>query len=321
MKLELFDHNIKYKQTAIAFGLLAIIVLTISMQQFLSGHIETLSINVPAGLLLILLAILRWINKTDNNQDWFSLFGFILIGIILINEIEQLDSAAMAWVYCLPMLLFFSQPLFNAITLSTLLSFGLIISSSEADLLYQQHQMLSGLTFMFLFSGLFAYHQKARSKALFRMAKANPITKLPDFSVFQKQLMEEIERAQASHRPLSIMLIELQDFNKLKELEGKQEIRNIIQKLSKFLDKITRTGDIVYHAEDHQFWVILTNTGKEGALVIDEKVVRMVKYEHWGLISSVQVRATSATLNNNDQQPIHLIERCHRRMASSIDLK
>jgi diguanylate cyclase len=318
MKLELFDPSIQNKITAIAYGLLASILIIISLHQFYAGYLAALSINVPTGLLFTLLAIVRWLNSSEPNKDRFSLAGFVLIAFILLNEIELLHSTTMVWMYALPMLLFMTQPLATACIASAVFVLFLIHTSNQSDLLSIQYQAISGLSFMFLFSGLFAYHRKIHSKQLFKAAKAHPSTKLPDFSVFQQQLLEEVERAKVSHNALSVMLIEIDDYPKLKELEGKKEASQVLIKLSRFLDQITRTGDILFHAEDHQFWLILPNTGQDGVVVIEEKVVRMVRNEAWGLISSIKVRTSTATLNQNDTAPINLIERCYRRMASSF---
>ncbi len=318
MKRELFDRSVQNRITAIAYSVLGITLITISIHQFLAGYIAALSINVPAGLLFSLLAAIRWLSRSEQGSDRFSLAGYILIAVILINEIEYIHSTTMVWMYCLPMLLFLTQPLATATIASTIFVAWLISASSDAGLINIQHQALSGLSFMFLFSGLFAYHRKIHSRQLFKAAKAHPSTKLADFTVFQQQLQEEIERAKVSKNALSIMLIELDDFHKLKELEGKEGAASVLIKLSSFLDKITRTGDMIFHSSDHQFWMILPSTGQDGVVVIDEKVVRMVREESWGLISSVNVRTTTATLNKNDQAPINLIGRCHKRMASKL---
>ncbi|GLQ32460.1 diguanylate cyclase domain-containing protein [Litoribrevibacter albus] len=318
MKLELFDRSIQNKITALAYGLLASVLIIISFHQFFEGYIAALSINVPAGLLFTLLAIIRWLNKSEVNNDRFGYAGFVLIAFILLNEIELLHSTTMVWMYTLPMLFFMTQPLATASISSTIFILCLILTSNENNLLGLQYQAISGLSFMFLFSGLFAYHRKIHSKQLFKAAKAHPSTKLPDFSVFQQQLLEEVERAKVSKNALSVMLIEIDDYPKLKELEGKEEAAQVLIKLGRFLNQITRTGDILFHAEDHQFWLILPNTGQDGVVVIDEKVVRMVRDESWGLISAIKVRTSTATLNSNDTAPINLIERCYRRMASNF---
>lgn len=318
MKLELFDRSIQNKIAAISYGLLASILIIISLHQFFEGYIAALSINLPAGLLFALLAMMRWLSSSEQDNDRFSFAGFILVAFILLSDIELLHSTTMVWMYTLPMLFFMTQPLATASVASAIFVFCLIYASNANGLLSLQYQAISGLSFMFLFSGLFAYHRKIHSIQLFKAAQAHPSTKLPDFGVFQLQLLEEVERAKVSQNSLSVMLIEIDDYPKLKELEGKEEAAQVLIKLSRFLDKITRTGDMLFHAEDHQFWLILPNTGQDGVVVIDEKVVRMVREESWGLISSINVRTSTATLNSNDTAPINLIERCYKRMASSF---
>jgi len=316
MKLELFDRSVQNRITAIAYALLAAILIVISVHQFLEGYIDALSINLPAGLLFTLLATVRWLSRTEQGNDRFSLAGYLLIAFILLNEIELIHSTTMVWMYTLPMLLFLTQPLATATAVSTIFVIALISTSNSNGLLTLQYQAISGLTFMFLFSGLFAYHRKIHSRQLFRAAKAHPSTKLADFNVFQQQLLEEVERAKVSKNALSVMLIEIDDYPKLKELEGREEAAQVLIKLSRYLNQITRTGDMLFHAEDHQFWLILPNTAQDGVVVIDEKIVRKVRDEHWGLISSINIHTSTATLNSNDKEPMNLIERCYKRMAS-----
>jgi diguanylate cyclase len=318
MKLELFDHSIQNKITAITYGVLAVVLITISLHQFMMGYIDALSINLPAGLLFTLLASIRWLSRAEQDNDKFSLVGYILIAFILLNEVEHIHSTTMVWMYALPMLLFLTQPLGRAIAYSITFIIFLISSSDTAGLLTTQFQAISGLSFMFVFSGLFAYHRKIHSRRLFREAKAHPSSKLPNFAVFGQQLNEEVQRAKVSKNALSVMLIEIDDYPKLKELEGKQEASQVLVKLSRFLNQITRTGDMLFHPEDHQFWLILPNTGQDGLVVLEEKIVRRVQEEHWGLISSIKVRTSTATLNSNDTDSYNLIERCYKRMASSF---
>ena len=91
-------------------------------------------------------------------------------------------------------------------------------------------------------------------------------------SYFLKRLKEEFGRAQRYQTPLSLVLIGLKGFDKIKDKLGNEAASYIMIKMANHLLSQTRTSDVLARSIQDTFLVILPHTSREGALREAERI-------------------------------------------------
>ncbi len=102
-------------------------------------------------------------------------------------------------------------------------------------------------------------------------------TGLYNFNYSQKKINEEISEAKRYKSPLSILIIDIDDFRKINEYMGLDEANNILIDVANCLKSSIRSNDIAVRYEGGKFAIILSHTGKKNALIVGEKLRKKIE--------------------------------------------
>lgn len=105
----------------------------------------------------------------------------------------------------------------------------------------------------------------------------DPLTGVYNRIYFEDQLNNELQRAARYHRPLSILLLDIDKFKKVNEDFGHQIGDRVLCELSQILKQNVRTVDIVARFGDDKFIILLPETKKTQAKNLAERILRNVK--------------------------------------------
>ncbi len=98
------------------------------------------------------------------------------------------------------------------------------------------------------------------------------LTNLWNHGFFQATLLQEIEESIHSQQPLSLTMIDIDDFKKFNDTQGHQKGDVVLTELARILKDLSREKDYVCRYGGEEFAVILTQTNKEQAFVIAERL-------------------------------------------------
>ena len=101
-------------------------------------------------------------------------------------------------------------------------------------------------------------------------AHTDTLTSLWNHGYFQYKLDEELLKAKSKNYPISILMIDLDDFKKFNDAYGHIQGDEALRKVSEQLKKNVRDIDIICRYGGEEFSVILPFTNKEEALTIAE---------------------------------------------------
>lgn len=98
------------------------------------------------------------------------------------------------------------------------------------------------------------------------------ITNLWNHGFFQDQLSQEIGSARAHHRPLTLLILDIDDFKKLNDTCGHHNGDIVLREIANILKDSSRENDYACRYGGEEFAIILTQTTKEQGLVIAERI-------------------------------------------------
>jgi diguanylate cyclase (GGDEF)-like protein len=119
----------------------------------------------------------------------------------------------------------------------------------------------------------------------------DPLTGIHNRASFDKRLREEISRAVRYLSPLSFLMIDVDRFKKFNDTFGHQVGDAVLRTVAKSIDYL-RPSDFVARYGGEEFAVILPATGRDGALILAERIrarVESIDFEHGPLTVSIGV--------------------------------
>ncbi|MCC7117640.1 MAG: diguanylate cyclase [Anaerolineales bacterium] len=112
--------------------------------------------------------------------------------------------------------------------------------------------------------------------AIQEMADTDPLTGILTRRKFYELAEREFIRAKAEHTPLSVIVLDIDDFKKLNDVYGHRAGDEMLRKITQQLKKNLRGADVLCRHGGEEFVIVLPQTEEKIALAIAERLRLMV---------------------------------------------
>ncbi|RYG71598.1 diguanylate cyclase [bacterium] len=119
------------------------------------------------------------------------------------------------------------------------------------------------------------------NKQLEKQALHDELTQLFNRRAFNQQLKTEMERAERYRTPLSLLILDIDQFKLINDSWGHSYGDEVLQRVAKVLQSALRTNDIAARYGGEEMAVILPNTDAEGALAMAERCRTYIERAPW----------------------------------------
>ena len=113
----------------------------------------------------------------------------------------------------------------------------------------------------------------AREDQIRRLAFRDPLTDLPNRTLFNDRLRVAMELAERERKPLSLLLLDLDRFKEINDTLGHQTGDQVLQQTAKRLGTLLRKSDTIARLGGDEFCVLL-DCGVESARHIGQKILK-----------------------------------------------
>jgi diguanylate cyclase (GGDEF)-like protein len=110
------------------------------------------------------------------------------------------------------------------------------------------------------------------NEVLNQLSITDGLTKLHNHRFFQDHLTREIKRVSRTDEPLSMLLIDIDDFKQLNDRFGHAAGDELLTRMAPILSAAVRETDLVARYGGEEFVILALNTNVEGAYALAEKV-------------------------------------------------
>jgi diguanylate cyclase (GGDEF)-like protein len=100
----------------------------------------------------------------------------------------------------------------------------------------------------------------------------DPLTGAGNRSALNAVLAREASLAKRYRQGLSVLIVDIDKFKNINDMYGHSTGDNVLQALVELINQINRSTDLCYRYGGEEFVVVLSKTGKSGALVIAERL-------------------------------------------------
>jgi two-component system, cell cycle response regulator len=112
-----------------------------------------------------------------------------------------------------------------------------------------------------------------------RLANTDSLTGLYNRRSFQERLEQEVDRAMRYHRPLSLIMIDVDHFKRYNDTHGHLQGDRILVEVSHALKTLSRASDIVARYGGEEFALILPETDKVNAEIFGRRLREYVEQQ------------------------------------------
>jgi len=109
-------------------------------------------------------------------------------------------------------------------------------------------------------------------KRVQKLAITDGLTKLYNSRHFYSQLEQEMDRSNRYHHPLSLLLLDIDDFKVFNDTYGHLEGDKVLVKIGTTIRECLRTIDSAYRYGGEEFTILLPETGGSEAIKVSERI-------------------------------------------------
>ncbi len=136
---------------------------------------------------------------------------------------------------------------------------------------------------------------QSANEVLNQLSITDGLTKLHNHRYFQDHLTREIKRVSRTNSPLSLILIDLDDFKQLNDTYGHAAGDEVLISLAGIMNESARESDLIARYGGEEFVILMPNTDLAGAVHLAEKIRMAV--ESTRLIIGDRMKPTDVTIS------------------------
>ncbi|MEN2984977.1 MAG: diguanylate cyclase [Dictyoglomaceae bacterium] len=152
---------------------------------------------------------------------------------------------------------------------------ALILEHFEKDNLYNDHSInILSIISDFIAVSIENIHL---FEEIEKLAIMDPLTGVLNRRGFEEIYQKEVSRAKRYNRPLSVMILDMDDFKLLNDTYGHLFGDQILKEIANLLKKACRKGDTIGRYGGDEFAIILPETNIENSNKVAERILRKIK--------------------------------------------
>jgi diguanylate cyclase (GGDEF)-like protein len=131
----------------------------------------------------------------------------------------------------------------------------------------------------------------------------DPLTGLFNRRGFEKKIAEEFERSKRYSHPLSVLLLDIDNFKNINDTYGHHGGDTALVKISEILREKTRRSDFPARYGGEEFVLILPETDQDSAVQVASKIHEEIRSQPFGTNSSAFALTVSIGLTSTSTKP------------------
>ncbi|MEE2665797.1 MAG: diguanylate cyclase [Myxococcota bacterium] len=151
------------------------------------------------------------------------------------------------------------------------------------------------------------------NQVLEQLSITDGLTKLHNHRYFQDLLVHESKRLERTGAPLSLMLIDLDDFKQLNDRYGHAAGDQVLSRLAELLNRAIRETDMLARYGGEEFVVLSSGTDLAGACVLAEKIRLTIEQSAFAIDDRVEPLQVTVSIG------VALFRGCSKRMFRAAD--
>jgi len=294
------QHRLTIRIQIIVYTLAALAICVLLVDQYRQGFYSLVlsnAIGIPAFLFS---AIYIYINRSHLHNLWVHHLLIILLSTLALYQLSNYPEMMVHYLYAIPLFSFFSLPILNAMAINVcvlLAMFSILWNTQDwqESLRYCTNYLL-----MLGSAWCYAYLTQIKQKSLMRLTLVDPSSGAYNKRYFYHTLEREVSRSQSTQDPMSLIALDINDFDQNIEINGYHAIEVFLQRLVNRAENLVRAGDEIFRLDDSLFILMLPHCPNDGAIVLMERIKRNLEEQNWEPLSELSLTTNTVTLGDKE---------------------
>ncbi len=156
-----------------------------------------------------------------------------------------------------------------------------------------------------------------------RLAHTDFLTNLYNRRFFMQRLSEETERVKRGHQPMSVLLIDMDDFKTVNDTHGHDIGDRVLQVIASVTQEVKRISDVSARIGGEEFAMLLPDTDREGAIKLAQRLRRTINEQIIADAKGGPITVTAsigvATMSHADHGIDHILTHADRALYRAKD--
>ena len=140
----------------------------------------------------------------------------------------------------------------------------------------------------------YADHLRGRIEESLELAVTDALTGLHNRRYMEVHLKSLTDAAKSSGRPLSVVVVDIDNFKTINDTHGHDAGDNVLRELARRLQRNTRGIDLACRLGGEEFVIVMPDTGMERARQVGERVRECIAGEPFQADQGVEVAVTAS---------------------------
>ncbi len=233
---------------------------------------------------------------------------------ILLVAWTQSGETAVFWSLPAIVLAFLVLPLRPALYATTPFALALIIQLAQVLPVPTSVTTATAMILVLAGAALASWHYNHMAQSAEDLAIIDPGTGAHNARFLDETLQKEISRARATGHPMSVLMMDMDHHDEVRELLGREQTQALYRKMADHLFTVIRAGDTLYFLGESRFCLVLPFTPEEGARVTGERIRRSVAEKLWPQVGRLTISIGATTHLSQDT----LAERLRQRATDAL---
>ena len=156
-----------------------------------------------------------------------------------------------------------------------------------------------------------------------RLAHTDFLTGLYNRRFFMQRLAEETERVKRGHQPMSVLLLDMDDFKTVNDTHGHDVGDRVLQVIASVAQEVKRISDVAARIGGEEFAMLLPDTDREGAIKLAQRIRRTINEQIIADAKGGPISVTAsigvATMSHSDHGIDHILTHADRALYRAKD--
>ena len=148
------------------------------------------------------------------------------------------------------------------------------------------------------------------------LASTDALTELRNRRAFQEELSEEFERGRRYHVPLSILLLDVDNFKTYNDVFGHLAGDQVLRRVAGVIRDMARSTDIAARYGGEEFVLVAPETGANGAMALAERIRKTIAGQPW-VERPITVSVGVSSVDDWAISPEALVDRADKALYAS----
>ncbi|ASP40728.1 hypothetical protein CHH28_19540 [Bacterioplanes sanyensis] len=300
MNLDLSPQQLLPRLQVLVFILAAVAIAVLMVDQFRQGLYSLVLTNAIAIPAFLFSAMFIYINRDRHGYLWVNYALVLILSALAVYQLPDYPQLMMHYLYALPLFSYFCLPIFHATLLN--LAIGVLMTAIIWFDSNTANGLRTGTNYALLLGSAwcFAYLIQMKSRALKRLSLTDPYSGAYNRRHFESVLEREVARAQATSGRLSLIGLELDDWPQWLDIHGRAAVLKFLPEFVHEAQQQIRAGDDVFRLEKELFVLLLPGCPEDGAIVLMERVKRVLQQHTWNPFAEITLSAAAVSWQSDD---------------------